>query len=253
MDRTKIEELQRSWSAPAGLLRSRPREVQATRAGIIVRGIGMFILVVAPAVCLFWASRIVSQNNAKQELNRSREVVNGEVTRLWEIKDESRQPWVAYSFQADGRTMEGRARTPRKIWRTLQIGSPLQVRIAPGNPKRNQPAAWDADQFPVAAIAFIALLNMAIGGFLQSRVYLQRKLLEDGRAAPGILTRISGGPNKQIIHYEYITLNGTVNKGRCRVVNELPAVGGTFCVVYNPDNPRQSSPYPLVFCKLKTN
>jgi len=253
VERTKVEELQRSWKAPAGLLRSRPREVQATRAGVIVRGLGMFIMVVAPAVCLYWASAILSQNKVKTELAASNEVVTGEVVRLWETKDESRQPWVEYSFHGGNRIITGRAKAPRKIWRTLQVGSPIPIRIVSGNPKRNHPAEWEPSQFPVAIVGVIALLNMAIGGFLQYRVSLQRKLLEDGRPAPGILTKFGGGQKKQIAYYEYVTLNGTVQAGRSQRGAGLPPVGGTLCVVYDPDNPKRSSPYPMAFFKLKTN
>jgi hypothetical protein len=92
-----------------------------------------------------------------------------------------------------------------------------------------------------------------MGGLLPLTVRRQRHLLADGRPAPAVVTRYSrlqtehGAQN--IVYYEFALLGGGTCKGRASTNRRLP-VGSAICVLYDPDNPRRSAPYPMCLVKL---
>ena len=250
MDRKMVEELKSNWSPEAELGRSRPREVRIAGAGIAVRAIGFLLIIAAPIVCLFWAPKLNSTESTRDAMARNGQAVNAEVVRVWETKDESKQTWVAYRFDAAGHNADGRSKAPRKIWTTLRVGSVIPVRFLPRNPKINHPAEWEESRFPIWIIGGLGAVLCALGGFLQYRVARQRGLLEEGRTAPGIITKYVQVERSRIAHYEFVLLNGSVVKGRCRAARNLPPVGGSVTVIYDAENPKRNSTYPMVFWKL---
>jgi hypothetical protein len=252
MERTKVEELKRRLLPPE-LNRSRPREVRITGAGAMVRGLGIFLIFVAPLAGLWWGEQLASINRSQDELVSRGQTINAEVVRLWKTSGEKNQAWMAYRFDAGGLSREVKIKTPARIWRGLHVGSPIAVRYLPENPGISHPAEWQASRFPAWIAWTIGILICALGGFMQWRVAAQRGLLENGRAAPGAITKISGSRDHRIAHYEFALLNGSVKNGRCRGRRNVGPVGGNVCVVYDPENLKRSCTYPMRFWRLANN
>ena len=250
MDPKKTEEFKHNWKAPQELNRSRPREVRITHSGAVVRGLGFFLAVGAPLICLFATTKLISIDSERNQLASNGLEVRGEVVRLWKTSGENKRSRVAYRFEFDGRSFEGKTNAPLREWSSMQVGSPITIRLLPANPRINHPAAWQEERFPLWIAVLLGLLLAAVGGLIQMRVGRQRGLLEQGRPAPGVITKYSGNKDGRVSHYEFLTLNGTVVKGRCKAARNLPPVGGDVCVVYDADNPRRNSTYPMMFWKL---
>ncbi|MBI1787452.1 MAG: hypothetical protein HYR60_07870 [Acidobacteria bacterium] len=102
----------RDWMPPAGLSLSRPRPVRLTRDGK-----APFILAVALWVGA-WAGAIVLGAKAGRQADQQRLLrdegtdTDAAITALWQDRGESRQPWVAYRFTAQGRTQERQVKAP---------------------------------------------------------------------------------------------------------------------------------------------
>ncbi len=77
----------------------------------------------------------------------------------------------------------------------------------------------------------------------------QRRLLTEGRPAPGIVTRLSRTKGGMQVYYDFLLLSGSVAKGSSGPVSKPPGIGQTVCVLYNPDNPRRNAIYPLCLVK----
>jgi uncharacterized protein DUF3592 len=253
MDRTKIEWFKHHWSPPRELNRSRPREVRITHAGAVVRGLGIFLTFGAPIACLFIVTKLLSTDRERDQLARDGKEVNAEVVNLWKTTGENKRPRVAYRFELDGKRFDGKSDAPLKAWNSMQVGSPIPIRFLPAKPQINHPADWSEGRFPVWVLGLLGAFLCAVGGLVQWRVSRQRGFLEEGRAAPGVVTKFTGTKDGRIAHYEFLLLNGSVVKGRCQAKSNLGPVGGEVCVVYDPDHPRRSNPYPMIFWKLANN
>jgi hypothetical protein len=94
---------------------------------------------------------------------------------------------------------------------------------------------------------------MAVCGLLIPLPLLsQRRLLANGRAALGHVTSHSaehhgthGAKLGKKFHYEFQLLSGATGKGAAGPSKNPPAIGGTICVLYDPETPRKNAPYPL--------
>jgi hypothetical protein len=92
-----------------------------------------------------------------------------------------------------------------------------------------------------------------LGGLLcLYAVRRERQLLENGRPAAAIVTgqrkhRSSEGGTHRSITYEFRLLSGASGKGTSSTSSKPPAIGSVICVVYDPDRPRRSKPYPFQF------
>jgi hypothetical protein len=80
----------------------------------------------------------------------------------------------------------------------------------------------------------------------------QIRLLAEGRAAPGLVTKHSkaqhgshGSDLGQKFYYDFPLLNGAIARGQAGPVKKPPAIGATVPVLYDPERPRRNAPYPL--------
>ena len=80
-------------------------------AGAIAAGVGL--------------SRVAArQQTERAALRAAGAEVEAMVTRHWRTGDKSETPKIAYEFQYGGQTYHGSSDAPRRIWRTLSVGSP---------------------------------------------------------------------------------------------------------------------------------
>jgi hypothetical protein len=172
------------------------------------------------------------------------------VTRLWRDRGESRQPWVAYRFTSAGRAYEGRAKVSLRVWGKLQPGSRLPLRFLPSSPVLNYPLGREPKPMP-PWIPYLVAVALAASGWLATLpVRSQRRLLEEGRPAPALVTRHTKADHGKVAHYEFPLLSGSIAEGKSAASHKPPAIGSTIPVVYDPENPRQNAPYPFSLVRL---
>lgn len=252
MDRySEMEELQRKWQPPAGLRGSVPRPVRLAGAGIalVVLAVAMFAGAVAAVIGLSVVAR--NQSVEHRLLRDEGRDAEARITRHWRDSSEEHQPMVAYEFEWEGRTYSGRSRLPLRMWKTLDVGSPLAVRFLPEEPRRNRPRDWESSALPAWLPFPVGAVLAGIGVMLVYFVRRQMRLLSEGRPAPGVVTRYSHAEHGQKnIHYEFRLLGGGIAKGKAGPSRKPPPIGTTICIVYERDNPRNNAPYPMCLVRL---
>ncbi len=251
MDRyEQLIELRKNWTPPAELAGSLPREVRLSAAGIALAVVAT--LMSAGAVAAFVGLEAIASRESTQRLLLEQQGVNTSavITRLWRARDKERQPMVAYRFEYDGRAYEGQAKVSLRIWNTLAEGSPLPVRLVPSNPGLNHPSDWPGSQMPAWLPPVVAVFLAAVAALLVFLLRCQRHLLSDGRPAPAIVTRYSlADHGRKRVHYEFAQSSGARGQGKSGPMRKLPPIGSTLCVIYDPENPRRSAPYPMDLVK----
>ena len=177
---------------------------------------------------------------------------DGMVTRLWRNDGRDETYTAAYQFAVAGHDFQGRRRISRSHWKQLREGSAIAVRYLSSDPNRNFPAADPPRPNSIWLSVGFAGVLLFIAGVLLWMVNGARRLLEDGRAAPGVITgndrRSSEHGSYNVIKYEFRTAGGSTYKGRANRAKMPP--GTIICVIYNPDNPRRNAPYPFQLVKV---
>ena len=254
MDRyQQLQELRQQWKAPAELNRSIPREVQLKAAGYAVAVLsGLLVLGgIAGGVLL----QIGSDRQAREQavLERDGMDADAQVTRLWRSSDKEQAPMATYRFDAGGRIYSKSVKVPRQVWNTLASGSTLPVRFLPSDPSISHPREWSADRTPIWVPPMIGVSMAGLSLVLVLRLKRQRRLLSEGRPAPGIVTRYShADKGRKRIHYEFAPMHSSVIEGKSGPMRRqtMPAIGATVCVLYDPDNPRRNTPYPMDLVRI---
>lgn len=238
------------WTPPDGLGYSRLRAVSLTGLGIalVILSVALLLGAIAAGAALgIRANREATEHRLLRDQGVSTDAV---VTRLWRGRDDERTPWVAYRFTSRGRGYEGRAKAPLRIWQGLAEGSPLPVRLLPGNPARNHPTGWPDKPMPPWLPYLLAAILASASCLCALALRRQQRLLSEGRPAPGVVTGRKKTKDGEMVYYEFALLSGAVAKGRGGPVKRPPAMGGPVCVLYDPDNPRTNALYPLSLVKL---
>jgi hypothetical protein len=255
--RIQFMEAKQQWIPPAGLERSRLRPVQLTRAG---RGLVVLALVLAAAALAAGIGLGLAASRQADEARMLREqgtVTDGRVTRLWRGRDKEHQPWMAYRFAGGEQTYEGSARVSLRLWRDLRVGSPIRIHYVPTRPELNNPFTASIAVMPgwVAFIVALGLAGGAVGAMLAIRS--QRRLLSEGRPAPGLVTRHEkvrhgshASRHESKYYYEFPLLSGAIARGAAGPTKNPPAVGSTIPLVYDRENPRRNAPYPFSLVRL---
>jgi len=243
-----LYEARRTFSPPREL-GSAPRSVRFTAAGwAAIIGI---VLLFATAIGL----GIVIQNQVtRQSAERVMFVEHGiktdaTVTRLWRTSGESKRNWIAYRFDMPSGPHAGETRVSSSLWRSLQVGSVVSIRYLPDDPTRSSLASGVQGTLP-AWLPYLVGTILASGGLLGVWVLMrQRTLLMEGRAAPGVVTAVvtrkTQHGSQRSIRYTFPLMSGAIATGKSDATRKPPAVGSVLCVVYLPDEPRRSAPYPL--------
>jgi hypothetical protein len=247
--RTQLLELQRHWTPPDGLELSRSRPICLTAAGKALT-VWVVVLVLGGLAGGIALAVVASRQAAERQLMREQgaETV-GRVVRLWRGGEKGRERRAAYEFTAQGRVYQGQATLPREVWEGLQPGSDLGVRYVPSRPELNHPSGHEGTPMPFWIPGLVAVSVAGSGLLAMIPLRRQRWLLAQGRPALGLVTRQTKIQHRAWLYYEFLLLSGSVAKGRGAPTGGLPAVGSSICVIYDPDNPRRSAPYPFPLVK----
>jgi len=79
----------------------------------------------------------------------------------------------------------------------------------------------------------------------------QRRLLAEGRPAPGIVTKITRTDHGKVSHYVFMAMSGKLINGKLNPRKNPPAVGTILNVIYEPDRETHNSIFPLPLVKTR--
>jgi hypothetical protein len=244
-----LSALQQTWRAPLELTQSGSRNVRLSAGGIVFACFAalMFAGAIAAGVGL---SRLSARQQRERESLRNAGVeVPAVITRHWHTGGKDDTPKIAYEFAYGERTYHGSSDTPRRIWRSLSVGSPIAVRVVPLNPELNHPAEWESDGIPRVLPGILAALLVMIGMLMVFVIRREMRLLSEGRPAPGRVTKCRRVKDGHMLRYEFLTLDGSVVNGRGDARKAQP-IGATLCVLYDRDNPKRNAPYPMKLVRI---
>jgi hypothetical protein len=179
-------------------------------------------------------------------------VTSGEVIRLWPRGDNRRR--VRYRFAVDGVTYENQLNVSSERRRTLQLGSRIDVRFVPDDPRVNDLGGQPRGGLPAWFPPVLAVAIAGVGLLLLLVLNRQRRLLMTGRAAPAIVTahkkfHTSHGGTHHSITFEFALLSGAARTGKASTSSRQPAIGSVICIVYDPDQPSRHGMYPFSLVK----
>jgi hypothetical protein len=242
---------------PRELLRSAPRTVGLTHAGLIA---AVFIATALPlgvaGGTAVYAIAARDADNAGMLAAEGRDT-NATIVRIRRRGAQSREATLEYRYLVDGREFSGRAKLRRRDARAAQVqeGDSIRVRYIPRRPERS----WAEGAVPrplplwVGPVVGLAVATGALPVWLTLR--RQRRLLENGRAA---MARVLG--TKQIHHgqthalqvdYEWTLLSGALRKGSYTTERKAATVGPFVAILYDAEQPRRRAVYPLSLVRIK--
>lgn len=245
------------WTPPDSLGYSSLRPVRLTRLGITLAILAAATLIGATVLGVI-LDRTARRQNVEQSLLRTQGIpATAVITRVWrnnggrrsEERGEARNR-VAYYFEYAGRRYARNMQVPTIIWRDLAEGAPLPVRFVPSRPSINHPTAWSSR--PLALWVPYVIAPALAGVALVMLIPLRRqiRLLTEGRPAPGRVTGIKKADKVLVVRYEFHLLSGTVAKGKSNAA-KAPDGDVPLCVLYDPENPRRNTLYPLSLVRLE--
>jgi hypothetical protein len=256
MDTNNLSKLWVGWKPPEGLNRSWPRPAVLTGRGVMLYVLAALMLVGGVFGAVWIARESWRQRTEARRMVAAGRDSEGAVTRLWRHDGKSPDFRVAYKFAVDGRDYTGHASVGSGYWMSLHVGSPIAVRYLPSAPARNFPAAYPPTPTPAWLAFLIGGMGAVAGVLLPLKVRRQRHLLEDGRPAPAVVARVrrlrSQHGTQNIVYYQFALPDGGVCKGRSNCHDRSMLKDSVICILYDPDNPRRSAPYPLCTVKLVT-
>src|SRR5262249_32409056 len=174
------------------------------------------------------------------------------IERLWRDGDKEHTPYVRYRFAVNGQEFTGSSSSPDGIWSKLHQSDTFPVRYVPVDPKVNHPDQWAVNVTP-QWLALLVPAMFSLGSVLMLvQVQRQWRLLSEGRAAPGIVTKMRRTDKGTNVSYEFRLRNGAVQKGRSQASRRnVPGIGNRVCILYDPDNPRRNAVYPMCLVRLE--
>jgi hypothetical protein len=247
----------RGWTPPPGLARSRPREVRLSAGGVALVVLGLLLAAggAAGAAALAVMARRDARNaRLLEEHGVAAEAV---VTSLGPTRGEKARKRATYRYVVDGHAFDRTLETSERHWRTLRVGSAIAVRYLPSQPAIHAPLGRRPRGVPAWVPALVAGPVIFLSALCLLSVAGQRRLLAEGRTAPGRVTRHSrehhtphGGNMGKTFHYEFPLLSGARSQGKSGPSKNPPAIGSTVCVLYDPERPRRNAVYPLSLVRL---
>ena len=253
MRKLEIRKLQRSAPRPAPALpTSRPRPVRLTGTGWFVAVFGMLLLVGAPVAGFSLHALAVRERAVREAIDKEGVRATAVVSGLTRTRGDKPRFYVVYRYTAGGQSYRGRVNVSRSYWTRLRVGSSFAVRYLPAEPGRSWLRGFEpGTPFWVGPLM---ALSMAVAGMLPwFAVRRQWMLLAEGRPAQAQVTvskkvRHQHGTHYQV-SYEFRLMSGATRSGRYDSQKSPPAGGTTIQVVYNPDRPEHSMPYPLALVR----
>ncbi len=253
MRKLELRKLQRSAPRPVPPLpASRPRPVRLTGKGWFVAVIGMLLPAGALVAGFSLHARAVREHALREAIEKDAVRATAVVSALTRTRGDKSRYFVDYEYASPGQLHQGRTAVSRTSWTELRVGSSFTVRYLPAEPGRSWlPGHEPGVPFWVGPVAALAIAVSSI--FPWYAIRRQWMLLAEGRGAMAQVTlskkvRHQHG-SRYRVSYEFRTMSGAFRSGRYDSQKSPPANGTAIQVVYNPDRPEHSMPYPLVLVR----
>ena len=246
--------IHKNWVAPRELLHSPPRHVVLSGGGVALAVLGVILVLGAIASAVFLGRESSLQGENYRLLQQEGRETDARIVRRWWTKGENKRLRVKYEFDVEGRSYVKEVKVPKARANTVAEDGAIRIHFVPSNPAINHPAAWNWRPMPswLAILAGLGLLILA--ACIAMGLRRQMELLSEGRVAPAVVTKIIKEQHQHgsstIIHYEFPLLSGSIAKGKSACTRKGVAVGSVLCAVYDPNNTRRSSLYPLSLVKV---
>jgi hypothetical protein len=215
----------------------------------------LMVIIVLGGIYLgfFMAGKSERQSEERQALAERGVRATATITKLWHTGGKSDTHKVRYHYSVDGREFEVSGEVSRSTWKTLTEGQEIGVRYDPANPSLSHPSDWEYRVTPVWLAGLVPGMFLLLAVFFMMLLRRQWRLLADGRAAPGIVTKTRRGGKTKVVMYEFRLPTGAVQQGRDQTGHrQLPEIGSAVCILYDPDNPKRNELYPPSLVKLVT-
>ena len=243
--RSVLIEARRTWQPPTELQRSCPREVRLKAAGRMLLAIAVICLLGAPLAGALLHVKATADRNQRRELTAKGQDGRAVVTRRWIEKGEHPRYLVYYSYEAAGRSFRGRIGVTYSTWTRLEQGIELPVRYMPLDPQRHLVPGHEDQLMPLWLPYLVAGAAAAAGWLLTLPLRWQRRLLSEGRPAPGVALSHKRSQHMIVVRYAFMTLSGAIVEGKSEAVKNPPPVGSLLCILYEQDNARNNRAYPF--------
>ena len=246
------KKLARAAQPPPELPASRPRPVRLTSLGWFVAVFGA-VLPAGALVAGFALHDLAVRDRTLREAIETEGIrATAVVSALNRTRGDKPRYFVNYEYEGAGQLRQGRVTVSRTTWTKLKVGSSFTVRYLPAEPGRSWLPGYEPG-IPFWAGPAAALSLALIGIFPWYAIRRQWMLLAEGRPAQAQVTvskkvRHQHGSHYQV-SYEFRLMSGATRTGRYDSRRSPPASGTTIQVVYNPDRPEHSMPYPFALVR----
>ena len=247
-DGNNVRELWNNWQPPPELQRSRPRPVRFTGKGKATMVIAVALLAGGVAMGAFLYGQVREERRRDRLLGEAASGGEAQITRLWQRSGENRGCSVSYQFTSGATQFNRTAAVPCRTWTRLSAGERVPVRYATSDPRISRLEGIErTGQTPpwVVPLTVIAMAGGALLIFL--KLTRERRLLEEGQAAPGIVTKLGMRTDKgRMVYYQFATYSGSAVKGKYGPVHGkwVQPVGTPIVVLYDRDEPKRNTRYP---------
>ena len=234
---------------PEELNRSAPRKLELTSLGhaAIAAMIALVIGAILSGILVY--QRVVSDQAPVRLLASEGRTTVGRAVDIKRRRGENQRVILRYSYVVDGREYTGETRLKKSDRNLYRLGSELRVRYLASKPAESWMEGYRPRNTPYwLIVALPAGLLLCIVPIILT-IRRQSRLVADGRAALARVTKahkVSYGEHSGWrIHYEWTSLSGAMRTGLVDKYKRPPAIGSTIPILYDRDNPRRHSPYPM--------
>jgi len=255
-EREKLWKLQEGWRPPPELERGRPRPVGYTGAGIAVWALAGLLLVGGLALGIGLYVKATNDQERNRLLASATGRAEARITRLYRRGSGNSRRYVAdYEFYAGAEVYSRTARLSRGAWSGLQEGDRREVWYVESNPVLSRLEGLERTTgTPIWLAPVITVILAALAVLIARDLKGKRRLVEDGRPAPAMVTRLGRKTDKgRMVYYGFLTLSGSEAKGKFGPVHgkSVPEVGTPLTVIYDPNDPGSNRRYPLSVVSAK--
>jgi hypothetical protein len=248
-DREKLQDLTQGWQPPPELQRSRPRPVRFTATGRILAIVAALLAAGGIGLGAFLTGQREREMARDRQLDEATGHAQARILRLWRSGDKNRRCRATYQFEAGGARVTRNATVPCSAWRSLKEGEQRLVVFVEAEPQISRLEGIERSGTIPALVPFVpAVLLPLFSALLWWDLRRQRRLLEDGRPAPAVVTKLGMRTDKgRKVYYEFLTYAGSAAKGSYGPVHKSRqmTVGDRLTVIYDSDSPGFNKRYPL--------
>jgi hypothetical protein len=249
---SKVDE---NWRPPSELTRSTPRPVSLKWQGVLVSCLAVAMVCAGAGLAVKLYLDADRQGAGSRLMEEQGATTGGQVTAIGSPRGKEGRSKVDYRYEVDGKAYKSSASVGSKGARQLKADPAIQVRYLPTNPGRSAIVGYEPKPTPpwTSPLVFVSMSLAAVVIFFQIR--RQRALLTDGLTALGRVTGgrwvSSGHGGHYTVKYEFKSQDGETRKGAFQgSKRQFGAVGTPLTILYDPDNPKRNTRYPMPFVRI---